>query len=237
MELYFIRHAQSANNALYDATGSELGRNEDPELTEKGILQADYLARYIREGSPRGGRVEKTTGFGLTHLYCSLMVRAVATGVAIARQTGMSIQGWECIHECGGIYLDDPSSGERVGMAGKNQEYFLSQYPELDLPVGLDGKGWWGKRSYENEEERFPRAQQVLRDLLERHGDTLDRVALISHAGFYNEFLAAVLGGSRKKGVWFGLNNTGITRIDYRAGTYMVVYQNRTDHLPADLLT
>lgn len=36
MTLYLIRHAQSANNDLYDRTGSSLGRVEDPELTPLG---------------------------------------------------------------------------------------------------------------------------------------------------------------------------------------------------------
>ncbi len=33
MQLYFIRHAQSANNRLYDETGTWNGRDTDPDLT------------------------------------------------------------------------------------------------------------------------------------------------------------------------------------------------------------
>ena len=38
MRLYFIRHGQSENNALYTATGSDRERVDDPKLTEIGRL-------------------------------------------------------------------------------------------------------------------------------------------------------------------------------------------------------
>lgn len=237
MELYFIRHAQSANNALYENTGSDLGRSDDPELTKLGCRQAEYLAIQIRDGNRGGGTAEKPVGFGLTHLYTSLMVRAVATGAAIAQQTGVPMQGMDCLHECGGIYLDDVVTGQPVGQPGKTREYFQEHFPEMVLPETLDGRGWWGKRPYEGEDLRFPRAQQLLKDIIDLHGDTQDRVALISHGGFYNEFLAAIFGGPRKRGLWFMINNTGITRVDYHHGRFDLVYQNRTDHLPSELLT
>jgi len=81
MQLYFIRHAQSTNNELYESTGSSYGRNEDPELTELGIKQASALAEFLQTGNPNGGARKETAspkGFGLTHLYSSLMRRAPA---------------------------------------------------------------------------------------------------------------------------------------------------------------
>ena len=47
MRFYFIRHGQSENNALWDQTGSNSGRNYDPELTAIGREQAERLARFI----------------------------------------------------------------------------------------------------------------------------------------------------------------------------------------------
>ncbi len=47
MQLYFIRHAQSANNKLYDETGSWNGRDSDPELPSWGIEQAQRLAEHV----------------------------------------------------------------------------------------------------------------------------------------------------------------------------------------------
>ena len=84
MRLYFIRHGQSANNALWDASGSSIGRSEDPELTAIGHEQARLLANFIAamdgQTKKNGSSGEpKRDYFGFTHLYTSLMVRSVAT--------------------------------------------------------------------------------------------------------------------------------------------------------------
>ena len=83
----------------------------------------------------------------------------------------------------------------------------------------------------EQSEERNERAKRVIRDLLERHGGTQDVVALVSHGGFYNYFLWALFGLERQKNIWFLMNNTGITRIDFGEEWIDLVYQNRMDHL------
>ena len=104
MVLFFVRHGQSANNALYDTTGGDDGRVMDPELTPAGVQQAARVAETLRCGQPllrmngSGGE-----GFGLTHLYSSLMVRAAHTGQAIAQALGLPLLGWTDLHEGGGI--------------------------------------------------------------------------------------------------------------------------------------
>jgi 2,3-bisphosphoglycerate-dependent phosphoglycerate mutase len=79
MQLYYIRHAQSENNALWEATGSDEGRSSDPELTEIGKQQITCLAQFLKTGDPVLGNrrmdAQNLAGFGLTHLYCSLMVQ------------------------------------------------------------------------------------------------------------------------------------------------------------------
>ena len=58
MQLYFIRHGQSTNNALWDSTSEEKVRVEDPELTDIGKKQAQHLAEYIQRkdsGYTNGG--------------------------------------------------------------------------------------------------------------------------------------------------------------------------------------
>ena len=47
MRLYYIRHAQSENNALWDQTGSDEGRKHDPSLTELGWEQAMRAAHFV----------------------------------------------------------------------------------------------------------------------------------------------------------------------------------------------
>lgn len=235
MQLYFIRHAQSTNNVLWDQTRQTLGRSSDPELSPAGERQAMYLARFLKEGNPDGA--SGGGGFGLTHVYCSLMLRAVQTGSAIARTLGLPLVGLEDAHEEGGVYLTDDKTGERVGQSGYSRGYFREHFPELIWPEGLHEDGWWNYRPFEMAEARPERAHRLLAALLDRHGGREDRVALVSHGGFYNHFLAAVYGGAPREGVWFVMNNGGITRLHFYDGLADVIYMNRTDFLPPDLLT
>ena len=239
MQLYYIRHAQSENNALY-TSGNYDKRRKDPELTETGRKQVILLAQTLKSGqvltSPEEVDFQNRNGYGITHVYTSLMVRAIATGEVIARTLGLPLEVWEDIHETGGIFYYDEDTGEPIGHAGKNRAYFENHHPELILPDTLDEGGWWN-RPFEEYEARVERGRRVLRKLITRHGNSDDRVAFVSHGGFYNHFLLAILGLDRRDGFWFLMNNTGITRIDFSGEDTVLVYQNRLDHLPADLVT
>jgi len=111
MQLYYIRHAQSFNNALYAINGSLSERSDDPELTEVGIQQAKILAGFLGRNTTDNqidpNDTQNISGFHITHIYTSLMVRAVATGVWIARQLDLPLYGWVDLHEWGGVYLED----------------------------------------------------------------------------------------------------------------------------------
>jgi 2,3-bisphosphoglycerate-dependent phosphoglycerate mutase len=240
MQLFFIRHGQSENNALWSRTGSDQGRSEDPALTELGFQQAHYLANYLRDGNPNGGFVDdhgSGMGFGITHIYTSLMIRAVDTGIVIADYLGLPVFGRLDLFENGGIYLADPETGERCPLPGKDRAYFNRHYPSLILPEDLIDLGWWNKRPVETSEQCFIRAQGFVAELLAKHLASEDRVAVISHGGFYNHLLPNILGMDRLSKTWFAINNTAITRIDFVDEWTGLVYQNRTDHLPVDLLT
>ncbi|MCK4315675.1 MAG: histidine phosphatase family protein [Anaerolineae bacterium] len=246
MQFYFIRHAQSENNLLWQRTGSSKGRSDDPGLTAVGRQQAHLLTQHLRGPDPpmaaQGRNPQNVAGFGLTHLYSSLMVRAVATGTIIARVLGLPLVAWEEAHESGGIYRRGEQTDERIGQAGHNRAYFEAHYPDLVLPESLGESGWWN-RPFEEPEQRMARAQRFLRQLLERHGRTDDRVAVISHGGFYNYLLAALLKLLDREGIWFVLNNAAITRIDFLdddpegAERTALVYMNRAGFLPEELVT
>lgn len=240
MHLYFIRHAQSVNNAIWYHTGSSEGWSVDSELSDVGWQQAKILADYLSQRDPtlepEGRDLCYQTGFRVTHLYTSLMVRAVATGSLLAQALNLDLVGWEDLHECGGVWSTDEETGERVGLPGKDRAFFETNFPQLVLPATLAETGWWD-RPFEEPEHRQGRARRFLDDLLERHGHTKDRVAVISHGDFYNVVMHALLHSDRANDFYFTLHNTGITRIDLgKQGNY-VVYSNRVDHLPAHLVT
>jgi 2,3-bisphosphoglycerate-dependent phosphoglycerate mutase len=240
MQLYFIRHGQSANNQLYELTGSDRGRSHDPELTVTGRQQArllgDFLCLSLENSIGDDRDFQNRRGFGLTHLYCSFMLRAVATGAYLAEALNLPLVAWKDWHENGGIYLDNEITGEPEGLPGNNRTFFEAHYPGLLLPDWLDDKGWWN-RPYEVYEERLPRARRVLAELLQRHGGTDHHVAVVSHGGFYNDFLAALNGLDREPRAWFTMNNTAISRVDFIDQRVDVVYSDRMDFLPAELIT
>lgn len=240
LKVYFIRHAQSENNALDAKADTQKRRNEDPELTKLGRQQARLLADFIRSGytcEDIHGNGSHRKGLRLTHLYSSLMVRAVQTGMEVSRAVGVPLVAWEELHEEGGIYLDDEGTGEPVGLPGKTRSFFESNYPEFVLPEELGEDGWWRGRPYEEDPLRWQRSQSVVETLLERHYNTNDRVAIVSHGGFYNLFIHTLLGLPRRNGVWFTMFNAGITRMDFLERETNVVYQNRVDFLPPDMVS
>ena len=245
MQLYVIRHAQSENNLLWQRTGSSNGRLPDPSLTDLGHQQAQHVADFLAQSHNETPAPEKDNrdGFSLTHLYCSLMERAVLTGTYIAQATNLPLVGLMDIHEWGGIYQIDETSGERIGLPGPNRGDFASRYPHLVLPESLNHKGWWN-RDPELMEERPLRARRFWKFLLKQHGATDDRVAIVSHGGFMQTLLTTLLNRDDPDvtlglpaNVWFVTNNVAVSRFDFEADHFRIGYLNRVDFLPDDLIT
>lgn len=242
MQLYFIRHAQSENNLLWAQTGSWEGRNEDPDLTPIGRKQSEALAGFLKQPGLVAGSLpvefdtQNIHGFALTHLYCSLMIRAVATAMVVSRALGLPLVGHNDLHEVGGIHRRDEQSGKWFGLPGRSRADFSARYPELILPESVGEAGWWNRPS-EQEDQAAVRAQGFLSDLLAQHGSTDHRVAVFSHGGFYNHVVRAILGIPADAGHWFSLNNVAITRFDLAGEGTWVAYMNRIDFVPRELVT
>ncbi len=235
MRLYFIRHAQSANNALYDTTASDVGRSDDPELTPVGERQAALLGQFI------GANADplEPDGFKLTHLYASPMVRAVNTALEVSRAANLEVMVWDDWHEVGGIWNAN-DAGEREGGPGKDRSYFAERFPGVRLPGGWGANGGWWSRPHETEEAYMPRARRAWAELRARHGGTSDRVAVVSHGAFFAFLMATVLELPELGPYWFVMNNTGLTRFDvheHELEHVRVAYMNRLSHLTDDLVT
>jgi broad specificity phosphatase PhoE len=247
MELYFIRHGQSINNANWN--NPEYKEHSDPYLTEIGLEQAEYLAKYLKEKqqitNDKAWNIQNQYGFGFTHMYTSLMERAVSTAAPTVRALGtVPFSAWIEIHEEGGMYAREEKD-DLKGLPGKPRSFFEKNFPELELPDQLDESGWWN-RAFESDEERQLRADKVLADMIARHGDKEgqpeERIAIVSHGGFFVRLVSAMLKLPWRQAAfdmksWFLLNNCSISRFDIRKGDMMISYINRTDHLPAHLIS
>ena len=246
MELYFIRHGQSQNNANWH--NPDYTESPDPELTEIGYEQARCLADFLKKKQALidkpGWNDQNRVGFGFTHLYTSLMKRAVNTALPTARALELPFAAWAEIHEEGGIFSREDGSN-LVGLPGNPRSYFELNYPELKLPEHLDETGWWN-RPFEAEDQRQLRAEKFLTELLARHGDRdgqpEQRVVLFSHGGFFMRLMCAMLNlpwrqAAHEHKSWFLLNNGSISRFNFRKNELVICYINRTDHLPDTLIT
>jgi 2,3-bisphosphoglycerate-dependent phosphoglycerate mutase len=272
MQLYFIRHAESVNNAIYSSSEDWSGRMPDPGLTAKGREQArllaDRLSRIPSEPVETARHDPRNAnGFGVTHIYCSPMVRALFTGQVIADALELPLVVWEELHERGGIFDWNPETDQRIGLPGARAEELRAGFPQARFPNDWGADGWWN-REPETDEQCNARAARLWDRLLVEHGsrtsggedgapgdegetttdngadDRESRIALISHAGFFQNFLHRLF--ARMQGLesievaepfWFTLNNTAITRVDIRDWGGVLVYSNRIDHLPPELVT
>jgi 2,3-bisphosphoglycerate-dependent phosphoglycerate mutase len=246
MQLYFIRHGQSVNNAGWGDPNYK--ESPDPMLTETGVAQAQVVAEHLGRSQevskPDAWNAQNEYGYGITHVYASLMERAALTASYTARRLPqVPFEAWD-IHESGGIFGRDGEM-KLMGLAGKPRSWYEANVPGFTLPETLDEGGWWN-RPFETEEECQLRAERVWSDLLARHcdrqGGPEDRVIFVSHGGFFMHLMCAILNlpwknASNGLRSWFLLHNCSISRVDVRDRHVTICYLNRTDHLSRDLIT
>ena len=240
MRIFFVRHGQSENNLLWARTQSRKGRLADPVITDLGKRQLAYTAQfldYCLTGDISAGCDPCCcTESGVVYLFCSLMERSVQSGRIIAERLNLPLVADLDIHENGGIYDRNPETDEPIGKPGKNRAFFEANYPELVLPKEMRSDGWWN-RSFETREVYAERARRVVATLKERHGASGDTIILVSHGGFYNYFLSAVLNIKRPDHVWFELFNGAVTLINYDGDSASVMYANRYGFMPTELVS
>lgn len=249
MQLYLIRHGQSTNNARWETQeGDFASRSSDPTLTAKGVLQAELLADLLSK--PKSGEEDfwrdpqNRLGFGITHVYCSLMQRAIHTGKIIADRLNLPLVGLPDVHEVGGIYLEYLVNDvlEMSFEHGVNAEFLGIHYPELTLAQPIGEKGWW-RGGKEDSSLPLKRAQGMLNWIKEHHLGSDDRVVIVTHGGFYNYMLRVMLQISleepdnRKLNYRVSYNNCAISRFDFVDNRILMMYHNRADFLPDELVS
>ncbi len=246
MRLYIIRHAESANNALFSGVDNVSGRVPDPEITETGHRQAALLGQHLAESGnePRQrphGNSDKHD-YGLTHIYCSLMTRSILTAEYVGGACQIPVEALSDIFERKGLY-DFDKAGNEVGVPGPGRDYFDKRFPNLKLPDSFDHGGWWN-RPAETDEEFFLRVSQALANIKNRHMDSDDRVGIVVHGDFIDQSINDLMGVARRaesyQNAWVAnwvFHNTSVSRVDMISGAQNVLYLNRIDHLDGNLVT
>ena len=234
MILYIIRHGQSLNNAL----GDSHNRVCDPPLTEIGEAQARCVAGYLRATSDKTDG-QNGTGYGITRLYCSPMLRALQTTAPIAEALGLTPEIWIDVHEEQGIWLDEDDGRGPVGLPGLGRSEMAGRFPGVVLPEAIPDSGWWD-RPPETDDDVAARVVRVAHALRGRcaEADPDERLAIVSHGGFTNKLVQALVSGGVLAGIYFSNHNTAINRFDFMDEAFVRIrYLNRVEHLASDLLT
>lgn len=216
LELYLIRHGQSMGNAGYDKDELTLKESTDPLLTEKGMMQADLVGRYLSK-----------TDFD--YIYSSGLIRAISTADGILRhqQTEKPVNILPVLSEVGIPPEYDGITVEEIKEFCKTA--CLAQGIPEDSPRVCHS-------TFENEAEIFERAETVVEYLRSRYKEG-EKIAVVAHAAFLTILIFYIMGMSEAPLFDISIQNTGVTKvIFYKEGTNkygdtVFEYINNTSHL------
>jgi probable phosphoglycerate mutase len=205
--VHFIRHGDAIPEpgAAFDATAGYdvLG------LSAKGRLQARAL----------GARVAATTELGA--IYSSPTLRARETAEAVAAPTGLEVRLEPRVRE---VYLGSESV-EHVPAADRAR-IVKERLASLAVIAIRDGS-WAAVPGVEAGSEVRARMLAAVDDIVAAHPD--QHVAVVSHAGSINAYLAAILGISRD--FFFPIGNTSLSSVRFTDGRPLLMRLNDTAHL------
>src|SRR6185437_4097201 len=203
MDLNIVRHGQSTGNITTDDV-------PDGELTPLGRRQAQEVAiRLANEG--------------ITHVFASPLIRALATASAIAEAVGVErVEVWPELQE------------HRTTIhRGFGRHELLHDYPRAFFPAGVEANGWdHGGETYES---AFERAESAIARLRDRFSPS-DRVVVATHGAFANYLLRAILRMPPAASVWFTMNNCGISRVRFAKPPLRTGFDLLFDHADAEII-
>ncbi|QDV11554.1 bifunctional RNase H/acid phosphatase [Rosistilla oblonga] len=218
MQLYLIRHAQSANNSKPEAE-----RVEDPEITELGHQQAAAIAKSIADQN-------------VDFLVTSGFLRTLQTTQYLADSLRMPIHVWRDLHEVGGCYRGY-IPGEEQGAPGMNRDAILAKYPGTTVDESIGTEGWWGCRPYETEAQATLRSEQMLARFAEQFGATDKVVVAVIHADFKVCMLRQILGNDFTRRHIGPMLNTGLTKFTVSEDAWRLDILNSITHLSSDQIS
>ena len=241
MELYLIRHGQSANNLRKQALAEHprttpaaaAPRMADPPLTDLGELHARLAGESLREE-------------GITRLYCGPMLRTLQTARIIGTLLDLSPHVFVGLHEWGGVW-ESCDDGNSVQLPGLTRKGMSATFPGFVLPADVTDRGWWF-HDWEGDQAMLDLAHRnalsFIAHLEKEHGGPEQRVAAILHGGSGSSLVSALFGIPLHTNWDRGLNvetasryarfvhdNAGVSRITITPERRQLRYLNRIDHL------
>lgn len=216
LELYLIRHGESASNAGID-TDMEEELRADPPLSDKGKREAELLGEYFKD-------------FPLDALLSSGMRRTMHTANEVAiRQPengSQQIEVHKIFTECG--------TGE--GSRNRPIEEIKKDIPAVIPAEGTDGTQTMFYSKGHTDAQLLERGKEAIKYLRDRFHSG-EKVMVVAHAAFNTFMLYAALGMSCEQIFDPSFFNTSITKIIFfkegtgSFGDVHLEYHNNVPHL------
>lgn len=165
MKIWFVRHGEAM-----DDIRDEYGGWHDPELSEKGLMQASEAAVRLRE-----------SGVEVTKILSSPLLRAMQTAEPFSNEFGVPIE------KC--VYLKERNTYGLL--CGVNKTEAIEKYPEL-VTAYNEGKEVLGYEEY----EFFVRRVKALVGYLQKINQD---VIAVTHSKLLNALLTEVIGKKASK--------------------------------------
>lgn len=197
MKLLIVRHGESEADILQVHEG-----RADFELTEKGHLQAQALAKYIKEK------------YTIEKIYASSLKRAYQTAQYIADVIGVPMEIDELLMEF--------NNGLIAGLSFEEADRKYPYIPNLPIHESV----------YEQESklEFRHRAETVLSKIISENKDDAT-IVVVTHGGMINQLYHAFLKLPIQSEIVFCTGDTGIHEWVIADNQHRVVVANCMEHI------
>jgi broad specificity phosphatase PhoE len=199
VKLFIARHGETA----WNLAGREMGQLDSP-LTERGVLQADALARRLG-------------GLRIDAVYSSDLGRAVATAERIARACGRELRLEPALRERHMGIFQGLTKAEMQERSPAERKAFETGGFDHVIPEG------------ESARERTERSVRALTELARRHPGK--RVAVVTHGGFLLGFFTHVLGMDPGESWRFQRHNASLSVFEFHQERWRLETWNDIGHL------
>ena len=210
--LYLIRHAQTPHNL-----NKVVSSNDDVELDEKGLDQAEKLAARIKNQFP------------VDEIISSPLSRTKQTARIIARAINKEISCYDDLHE---VSFGIATSKKFTDLQTTNPDVYQEMLAWIEAPYE-QGLHRPEKLDFESKESIQNRIKQFTKKILTEHEGK--RIAAVSHGGFIKCSLLYYASGSFDRKVPFFVDNASISIIDFYKGNPTIRLVNDISHTGDDL--
>lgn len=206
-EVYLVRHA----DALPDADEVAMGGYDDQGLSALGRRQAKALAERLR-------------AVPLAAVYSSPLRRAQQTAAPLAQDHDMLVRVDGALRE---VELGPVGPSALPGATAEEQSAALREQLKAIAIVAIGGGRWSAIPGSEPSEQLRARVEAAITRIAAAHAGS--RVAIVSHGGAINAFIASVLHIERD--YFFPVANTAISVVRLRGQQRLLMGLNDIAHL------